>query len=211
MSYSHPQEKIVHWTLTSEDSLLQHSSLLQTVRENESAESNACDQILETMKILRIFDQRVEVYRPLAEYATILFGVVQKLSETFQYFKLGLNQFQGLVADLIAKYKDRRVADDTMAMNAHILHLKHELLLALCRALQPVAFQRHQTLFPLLVSLEMLLAERKAMEDEYQLLGKELNPVEVQLEILLNSSELNMDKPHWISDQVCTLYPEMLH
>lgn len=193
-------------TLDVEDSLLlHHQSLLPAVRECEMAESTAADQIRETKKILKSFDQQIQGYKPLADYTAAIFTVVQTLSHTLKYFSFSLDQFQTLLSQLIARNKPNKVADSVSAMNAHVLHLKHELLVRVCKTLSVFVFRRHQILLPFFVALEIQLSQGKLSAEEFQLLGREFAPVEGQINAQLqtkNDEHGGVKKPDWVTDEV---------
>lgn len=198
-------------TLDAEGSLLlHHQILLPTVRECETAEATAADQIQETKKILRSFDQQTQGYKPLAEYAAAIFTVVQTLSHTLKYFSFSLDQFQTLLSQLIARNKPNKVTDSVSAMNARVLHLKHQLLVEVCRTLSVFVFKKHQILLPFFVALEIQLSA-----EEFQLLGREFAPVEGQIDAQLqtkNDEHGSAQKPEWVTDEVCLFFclPQLL-
>lgn len=93
--------------------------------------------ILETKKNLRVFDQQVQVYKPLSEHASMLFTCVQKLANCFKYFRSPLEWFEALVSEVLTgSVRDIKVPDNLMAINAHVLHLKHKVLSKVYEALQ---------------------------------------------------------------------------
>ena len=202
-------------TLDAEGSLLHHQILLPTVRECETAEVTAADQIRETKKILRSFDQQTQGYKPLAEYAAAIFTVVQTLSHSLKYFSFSLDQFQTLLSQLIARNKPNKVTDSVSAMNAHVLHLKHQLLVEVCRTLSVFVFKKHQILLPFVVALEIQLSQGKLSAEEFQLLGREFAPVEGQIDAQLqtkNDEHGSAQKPEWVTDEVCLFFrlPQLL-
>ena len=163
------------------------------------------EQITETKKILRSFDQQIQVYKPLAEYATSIFNTVQKLSSSFGYYQLGLREFEQFIEVMVMAHKNLKVANNSMALMAHMLHLKNQLLSRAYTALQIHTFGRHQVLLPLLVALEAQLANGKLTREEYQLLGEEGCSVEAQLGVLIGAGGGSVvERPHWVTDQVST-------
>lgn len=131
------QEKVLHCVLESDDLLLaQATHLLNTVKESESLESSAMEQINDTEKSMQRFDQQALAYRPLSEFASIILTAVQKLSAALKYFTFGIDKLEGVIEKLIAQRKDNKVADDAMAVNANVLYLKHQLLLSVHKILQ---------------------------------------------------------------------------
>ena len=194
-------------TLEVEDSLLlHHQSLLPAMRECETAESTAADQIQETKKILRSFDQQIQGYKPLADYAAAIFTVVQTLLHTLKYFSFSLDHFQTLLSQLIARNKPNKASDSVSTMNAHVLHLKHELLVRVCKTLSVFVFKRHQILLPFFAALETQLSQGKLSAEEFQLLGREFASVEGQINAQLqtkNDEHSGVKKPDWVTDEVC--------
>lgn len=206
------QERLLRCTLDTGTTLLCNDSLLPTVRECESAGSAAADQIRETKKILRSFDQQTELYKPLAKYAATIFNTIQTLSYTLKYFSFSLGQFQDLLSGLIARYKENKVFGSVSAMNAHVLHLKSQLLMEVHRTLCVSWFERHQTLLPLLIALDNQLAQGKLSAQEFQFLGQDFAPVEAQLDLQLQSKENDsavVQKPEWITDEVSAISQNM--
>ena len=201
------QEQLLRCTLDANTSLLCNDFLLPTVRDCESAGSAAANQIRETKKILRSFDQQIELYKPLAKYATAIFNMIQTLSYTLKYFSFSLDQFRVLLSGLIARYKENKVFGSVSAINAHVLHLKCQLLVQVHRTLCVSWFERHQTLLPFLIALDNLLAQGKLSVQEFQFLGREIAPVEAQLDVQLQSKKaesavVHDQKPEWITDEV---------
>ena len=123
--------------MESDDLLLaQATHLLNTVKESESLESSAMEQINDTEKSMQRFDQKALAYRPLSELASIIFTAIQKLSAALKYFMFGIDKLEGVIEKLIAQRKDNKVADDAMAVNANVLYLKHQLLRSVHKILQ---------------------------------------------------------------------------
>ena len=189
--------------LDTDGSLLHSTSLVTTVRNCENSEASAMEQIAETKKILRSFDQQIQVYKPLAEYAASIFNGVQKLGSSFRCYQLSLTEFEQLIEDVVMAHKDLKVANNSMALKGHVLHLKKQLLLRVYNATQIHIFGRHQVLLPLLVVLEAQVAEGKLMWEEYQLLGEEGCSVEAQMDVLMGGGGGSVvEKPQWVTDQV---------
>ena len=130
--------------LESDDLLAQANHLLNTVKESESLESSALEQITDTEKSMQRFDQQALAYRPLSELASIILTAIQKLSSALKYFTFGIDNLEGVIMKLIARRKDNKVADDAMAVNANVLYLKHQLLLSVHKILQVHA---HNSMF----------------------------------------------------------------
>lgn len=122
--------------LGSDDLLAQAVHLLNTVKESESLESSALEQITDTEKSMEQFDQQALAYRPLSELASIILTAVQKLSSVLKYFTFGIDKLEGVIVKLIARRKDNKVADNVMAINANVLYLKNQLLLSVHKILQ---------------------------------------------------------------------------
>ena len=118
-------------------SLLEVSDLLQTVKQSESSDISTLELIHETKKNIRAFDQQSLAYKSLSEYCSLLFSSTQKLIQCFQYFKFPLSRFEGLLDEVLTcSSKGLKVPDNLMAINAHVLHLRHELLAAVCTDLK---------------------------------------------------------------------------
>lgn len=122
--------------LESEDSLLQASHLLNIVKESESLEASALEQISDTHQSMRLFDQQADAYKPLAEYATIILTAMQKLSSILKYFEFGIEKLEQLMVTLISFRADNKVPDNVMAINANVLYLKYRLLISVHEILQ---------------------------------------------------------------------------
>ncbi len=200
----HPQEDILKHVTNSKVSLLTSNSIIPALKRCEAAELTASEQVAESKRVLRYFDQQVQVYRLLAEHATILYSVVQRLSDSFKYFGLTLGLFKQLLASLIVTHKKNKISDNAMAIRGHVLHLKHQLLISLVDTIRVNTFTWHQRLLPFFVSLEVLLHEKKVSQEEYHLLAKDLVHVEQQLDVLLSKGDSGpvVEKPQWITDKV---------
>ena len=130
------QEKVLNCMLESEDSLLQATHLLNTVKESESLESSALEQITDTEKSMQRFDKQALAYKPLSELASIILTAIQKLSSILKYFTFGIDKLEGVIVKLISRRKDNKVADDAMAVNANVIYLKYQFLISVHQILQ---------------------------------------------------------------------------
>ena len=122
--------------LEREDSLLQATQLRHIVKESESAESSALEQITDTQKAVRQFDQQALAYKPLSQDACIILTAIQKLSSTFKYFTFGIDKLEQLLVKLISLREDNKVPDDATSIRANVLFLKHRLLVSVYEILQ---------------------------------------------------------------------------
>lgn len=63
---------------------------------------------------------------------------------------------------------------------------------------------RHQLLIPLLLALLMQLDRGEVTEKEVELLGRDLGPLEAQLDLAADTNDkTNLStKPHWMTDKV---------
>ncbi len=186
---------------STEDSVL---GIVPVLEKSEAAEMAASEQVAESKRVLRVFDQQVQLYKPLADHAATALSVVQRLSNTFKYFGLDLDSFEQLLATLFTTDKKSKVPDNAMAITGHVLHLKPQLLVSLMSAIRVYTFTRHQRLLPLFISLETLVTENKLSQEEYNLLAKDLDTVERQLDMLLSQGDSGpvVEKPKWITDKV---------
>ena len=192
------------------DSLLHSSSLIPTVKQQEHTENSSLELIRETKKFLRLFKQQEKVYRPITDFAASLFEAIQKLSATLGYFRLPLRQFQAMLVKVIMQHKGLQNPDNSMALNARVLHLKHQLMEAVFNTVRMQLFFQHQLLLPLIISLKSLLAEDKLSIDVYELLMSNICSVEGQLDVLLanakHSSSVGEQSPEWVSIEVSIYY-----
>ena len=123
--------------MSSDVSLLEVSNLLQTVQQSESSDVSTLELIHETKKNIKAFDQQSLAYKSLSEYCSLVFNSTQKLVQCFQYFKFPLSRFEDLLGEVLtSSSRDLKVPDNLMAINAHVLHLRHELLSTVCTALR---------------------------------------------------------------------------
>lgn len=133
------QEKMLNCAVDpSYSSLLQAIDLLNTIKECEVSEVEAHDQIKETRKNLKVFDEQMVVYKPLSHTASIVLASLQRLSSAVRYFNLRVDDFEGILLGLIEKFKSNRVLGHAMSIKAHVLHLKKQLLLTIYHQLQVV-------------------------------------------------------------------------
>ena len=133
----HTQNDIINCVVSSDASLLEVANLLQTVQQSESSDVSTLELIHETKKNIKAFDQQSLAYKSLSEYCSLLFSSTQKLVQYFQYFKFPLSRFERLLGEVLTcSSRDLKVPDNLMAINAHVLHLRHELLSAVCKALR---------------------------------------------------------------------------
>ena len=184
-------------------SLLHSPCLLSTLAECESSEISALDLIRETHKSLRHYEQQARPYSPLAEYARIVFSSVQKLANSLKYFTLSLAQFEHLLINLIASSRVNKIPDSSSSIKAHVLHLKHQLLISVCQALQLQTFSKHRIVLPFLVGLELQLSLGKLTPAELRALGSDLASTKAQLDLLLDAGETGgASQPDWISNKV---------
>lgn len=123
--------------MDSTGSILDQSELIKSVQINESSETFILELITETIKNLRAFDQQVQVYKTLSGYMTMLFRCVQRLANCFKYFKFPLYCFEAILSELLTSSgRDIKIPDNLMAVNAHVLHLKHKVLLSVLESLK---------------------------------------------------------------------------
>lgn len=204
MFHSCIQEGILRHLTNREVSLLTSDSIIPILRRCETAELAASEQVAESKRVLRSFDQQVQVYKPLADHAAIIFSVVNRISNNFKYFGLSLDAFKLQLASLFVADKKSKTPDSTMAISGHVLHLKHQLLVSLLDTISVCTFSRHQRLLLLLVSLEILVSEKKLSQEEYNFLARDLDSVEQQLDMLLSKGDSGpvVKKPQWITDKV---------
>ena len=122
--------------LESEDVLLEATHLVDVIRECESLRSSTLEQITDTQKSIQRFDEKALAYRPLSQLASTILTAVQSLSSSLKYFTFGIDKLEGVIATLIARRKDFRVADEAMAVNAYVIYLKYQLLLSVHKILK---------------------------------------------------------------------------
>ncbi len=121
--------------------LLELDNLLSTIQESEASDLSTLELIQETNKNIRVFDQQSLPYKSLSEYASLLYTSVQTIRHSFQYFQFPLSQFKSLFSEvLVHSSKEVKVSDNLMAINAHVLYLKHQLLSAVSNALKVMMF-----------------------------------------------------------------------
>ena len=199
----HAQEEVLKQVSFTKASLLESESIIPTVRRCEASEVTASEQVAESKRILQSFDQQVQIYKPLADYVSVIFSVAQRLASTFKYFAVSLGQVEQLLKSLITIDKDHKVANNLMTVGGRVLHLKHQLLISVISNLRIKTFTRHQRLLPLLVSLEILQKEGKLSQEECHLLIKDGEYFEPQLDMLLNKGGSGpvIEKPLWIADK----------
>ena len=139
--HSSSQEMVLNCVLDCKDSLLQAAHLFDVVKESESSESNALEQIADTKKSMKLFDQQALAYKSLSEFASIILTTVQKLSSILKYFTFSIDEFEQLIVNLIARREGNRVPDNAMAISANVLYLKHQLLISIHKTLQVYSTQ----------------------------------------------------------------------
>lgn len=123
--------------LESEDSLLlQATHLLNTVKEAESSEATALEQISDTNKSMLQFDQLALAYKPLSDLASVIFTAVEKLSTVLNYFVFDIDKLERVIERLISERDGYRVCDNVMSINANVLHLKRRLFASVYELLQ---------------------------------------------------------------------------
>lgn len=130
------QEKILEYALDPKnESLLLAEDLLSTIKESESSEIAAREQIGEARRNIHISNQQVVPYRLLSEYASVLLGSIQKISYALGYFSLHVSDFEKMLSGVINEYKVK-VSDNSSSIKAHVLHLKNQLVLRVFQKLQ---------------------------------------------------------------------------
>lgn len=122
--------------LDSEDPLAHAAQLLNSVKESESSELSALEQISDTKESIKMFEEQALAYKSLAELASIILTAVEKLSSTLKYFTFGISKFEKLIVKLISIRRGNRVCDNPMSIHANVLYLKHRLLITVHRNLQ---------------------------------------------------------------------------
>ena len=122
--------------LDREDPLTHTAILLNNVKESESSELSALEQISDTKKSIKMFEQQALAYKSLAELASIILTAVEKLSSTLKYFTFGISKFEKLIVKLISIRGGIKVCDNPMSIHANVLCLKNQLLIAVNRNLQ---------------------------------------------------------------------------
>ena len=127
---------MLNTVLESEDPLAQATQLLNSVKESESSELSALEQISDTKKSMRLFEQQALAYKPLAEFASIILTVVERLSSVLKYFMFGISKLEQLIVKLISIRENNKVCDDPMSIFANVLYLKHQLFISVHQNLQ---------------------------------------------------------------------------
>lgn len=135
------QEMMLRFSLEPKHSdLLLVKNLISTVSKNEADESAAAEQVREAVANLRKSDQQVLPYKPFSYWARLVLSNIQKVSSSLQYFSFSVEEFQEILSTVIHQFKGVKVAEHTMSIKAHAIHLKNELLLRVCQKLQVSAF-----------------------------------------------------------------------
>ncbi len=131
------QGKMLEYTLDPKNSnLLLAEDLMSMVSKTESAEVAASDQVREATKNLRVSDQLVLPYKPFSHWASVVLSNIQKVSSALRYFTFSVGEFQTILSEVIYEFKGVKVADHTMSIKGHVIHLKNELLLRVYQKLQ---------------------------------------------------------------------------
>lgn len=200
------QDAVLAAVGTLSGSLLASSSVVQTLAQCKAAEASTMEQIMETTKAIQSLQQQAQLYTPLAQRASILFKVVQQLRGALKYLSFDVSQFEALLFDVAGK---ERVLDHVSATKAHVLHAVRKLSISLCTQLQRKVFRRHQLLFPLLLGLQILLADGRVTPEEIRLSGQAPEPMEemvgmcLQSEVKTKGERPDMEgRPSWINVKV---------
>lgn len=122
--------------LDSKDPLAQTAQLLNNINESELSELGALEQISDTKKSLKMFEQQALAYKSLAELASISLTAVEKLSYTLKYFTFGIRKLEKLIVKLISIRGGNKVWDNPMSIHDNVLYLKQQLLISVHRNLQ---------------------------------------------------------------------------
>ena len=130
------QEKLLNSVLDSKDPLAQTAQLLNNINESELSELGALEQISDTKKSLKMFEQQALAYKSLAELASISLTAVEKLSYTLKYFTFGIRKLEKLIVKLISIRGGNKVWDNPMSIHDNVLYLKQQLLISVHRNLQ---------------------------------------------------------------------------
>ncbi len=131
------QRAIINCTVDTDSPLLELDNLLVIIEESETSDVSTIELIQETNKNIRAFDQQSLAYKSLSEYASLLYTCVHTIRHSFQYFQFPLCLFESLFSEvLVNSCREVKVSDNLMAINAHVLYLRHQLLAAVCNALK---------------------------------------------------------------------------
>lgn len=172
------------------------------VKESQQNEATALDYIQYTNQALGKSRGLVDSYRLLSLSSALYFNTAHKLCRTMKYPDFSLTCFQGLMVDLLGRYKHIRPPDSPAACNGHVLHLQKKLLLELYHHLTLRMFNRHHILLPLLVHTAQLLAAGKISRGEYGYLREDSGLLQHQLHMIQAEQENQSRKPAWLSQQV---------
>lgn len=131
------QRAVIDSVVDTPTSLLEVPDLLVTIQESESSDASTLELIHETNKNIRTFNQQSLAYKSLSEYSSLLYTCIRRLQQCFRYFKFPLDQFEVLFSEVLTNSsRGVKVPDNVMAINAHVLHLKHQLLSVVCNTLK---------------------------------------------------------------------------
>ena len=176
------------------------SSVMEVLRECETTQASALEQLRETTRVRKVFEQQRAGYWPLAKHAAVLFTISQSLCKHLWYLAFSLQDYEAIIDGLLAKSSSRKLLGASKsAMSGNMLHLQRQLSLCVYRTLQPNLFWSHQLLFLFLVSVELLKRKGSLSTQEQGLLATNLSPPDAQLDTLLANTEKPLD---WISIEV---------
>ena len=188
------QERVIALVINS-TSVLEHPAIADVAEESLHSEASALDNIQDTDKALVRSRALVNSYRPLSVFSALVFTTAQRLCQTLNYNRLSLEQFQELVATLLARHRNTRSSDDPAACHEHTALMQRKILLELH---QLIMLPRQHLLLPLLVGLAQLVAAGEVSSEEQSALAEDPTLLQHQLSI---STESGL-RPTWLSQQV---------
>ncbi|XP_074658718.1 dynein heavy chain domain-containing protein 1-like, partial [Tubulanus polymorphus] len=184
------QEKIKSKIVDLQTSLLADDTLLDDL--NECRERLAKNELIlsDTNSNVRELESKVRPYLRLIETATTAYGVIKRLEMLNPFYYTRLKRFKQIFTETVSSHqRGKGLSGD---VKARCCELINALLSNISRYVNAMMFESHSRLFPILLTLELLLSNKSMTRAEYE--------VFIRAAETSRGSDLFM-KPSWMTTE----------
>lgn len=151
-----------------ENTILTDEELISTLENNKERSIEVAKKVERNTEIERDIDLIREVYTPVARRGSLLYFVIVDLSHLDPMYQVSLKYFKTIYLQSIAKEKNTKVEKDIDKVEILINTITRDMFSNIKRGI----FERHKTLYSLLIITAIKKDEYKITPDEWALFVK---------------------------------------